>query len=105
MADLILRIGDEYLNGDFKDGQILTHEDMNEIVQIVKKSINENYYDIQKIQNGEITSGNSKSLDGANISRAIDSELQSDDNLIPTSQQVKAYVDARISSITESIGG
>lgn len=105
MADLILRIGDEYLNGDFKDGQILTHEDMNEIVQIVKTSINENYYDIQKIQNGEITSGNSAKLDGANISRAIDSELQSDDNLIPTSQQVKAYVDARISSITESIGG
>ena len=105
MADLIVRIGDEYLNGDFKDGQILTHEDVNEIINILKTAVNENYFDIQKVQNGEQMVENSNKLNGATLSRAVDNTLQNDDNTIPTSQQVKIYIDSRIHPILRSIGG
>lgn len=105
MADLVLRIGEEYLNGDFKDGQILTHEDVNRLINVLKTAVNENYFDIQKLQNGEQTAENSNKLSGATLSRAIDNTLQNDDNTIPTSQQVKFYVDSRIDAILENNGG
>ena len=102
---LVKRIGDEYLNSNYADGQILTHEDLNELVSIVKSSINENYYEIQKLENGEKKVGSSDSLDGAKLSRLSDSLLQNDDNTIPSSQQVKTYIDAKIEEILQSLGG
>lgn len=102
---LVKRIGDEYLNSNYADGQILTHEDLNELVSIVKTSINENYYEIQKLENGEKTVGSSDSLDGAKLSRLSDSLLQNDDNIIPSSQQVKTYIDAKIEEILKSLEG
>lgn len=97
--ELVKRIGDEYLNANYSDGQILTHEELNEIVTITKTGINENYNDIQKIQNGSQQVGSSKKLDGAVLSRFSDGALDNNDNTVPTSQQVKNYIDSRISEI------
>lgn len=99
--ELIKRITDPYLMPIFTDGQVLQHTDLNEIVSIIRTGINENYYDIQRIINGEeyFVVGNSKKLDGASISRYVNGELSNDDNTIPTSQQVKAYIDAQIAKL------
>jgi hypothetical protein len=99
---LIDRIGDEYLNGNFQDGQILLNSDVNEIVSIVKEGINANFNDIQKIQNGSHQVGNSKQLDGADLSRFSDGEMVGSDKLIPTSQQVKSYVDSKVQEIKDT---
>lgn len=90
------RIGDEYLNADFVDGQVLLHTTMNEIVSVTKTGINENYYDVQKIINGDLPPANALALAGATLSKASVETLQSDDNKVGTSQQVKAYVDNKI---------
>lgn len=97
--ELRQRIGDAFLNPNFKDGEVLLHTTLNEIVSVTKTGINENYYDIQRIINGSLTSGNAMKLDGATISRYVDGELANDDNTIPTSQQVKAYVDSVINNL------
>lgn len=99
---LIDRIGDEYLNPNFQDGQILLNSDVNEIVSIVKEGINANFNDIQKIQNGSHQVGNSKQLDGADLSRFSDGEMVGSDKLIPTSQQVKSYVDSKVQEIKDT---
>lgn len=99
---LIDRIGDEYLNPNFQDGQILLNSDVNEIVSIVKEGINANFNDIQKIQNGSHQVGNSKQLDGADLSRFSDGEMVGSDKLIPTSQQVKSYVDGKVQEIKDT---
>ena len=99
---LIDRIGDEYLNPNFQDGQILLNSDINEIVSIVKEGINANFNDIQKIQNGSHQVGNSKQLDGADLSRFSDGEMVGSDKLIPTSQQVKSYVDGKVQEIKDT---
>lgn len=100
--NLIDRIGDEYLNPNFQDGQILLNTDINEIVSIVKEGINANFNDIQKIQNGSHQVGNSKQLDGADLSRFSDGEMVGSDKLIPTSQQVKSYVDSKVQEIKDT---
>lgn len=97
--ELVKRIGDEYLNANYSDGQILTHEELNEIVTVTKTGINENFNDIQKIQNGSQLVGNAEKLNGAVLSRFSDGALDNNDNTVPTSQQVKNYIDSRISEI------
>ena len=99
---LIDRIGDEYLNPNFQDGQILLNSDVNEIVSIVKEGINANFNDIQKIQNGSHQVGNAKQLDGADLSKFSDGEMVGSDKLIPTSQQVKSYVDSKVQEIKDT---
>lgn len=101
--ELQKRISDAYLNPTFTDGQVLLHTDMNEIVSVTKTGINENYYDIQKIINGTTTVANSTKLDGATLSKYINGDLGNNDNTVPTSQQVKAYVDAKIAEITDLV--
>ena len=91
--NLIKRIGDEHLQADHKDGETFLHTDYNEFLSIFKTSINENYYDIQRITNGTLKVYNTTKLDGATLSRSVNSSLSSDDNTIPSSKQVKSYVD------------
>ena len=87
------RIGEADLNPIYKDGQVYQHTDVNNMLSILKTAINENYYDIQRILNGDKTAGEAKVLDGATLSRYLNESLQADDNKIPSSQQAKAYMD------------
>lgn len=103
--ELYDRIGETDLNPIYVDGQPLQHIDLNNIVSVTKQGINENYYDIQKLQNGEKSAGNSDKLSGASLSKYIDETLQADDNKVPSSQQVKAYVDEQIQSFTPPVRG
>ena len=103
--ELYDRIGETDLNPTYKDGQVYQHIDVNNMVSITKKGINENYYDIQKLQNGEKSVGNAKKFDDATLSRSIDETLQADDNKVPSSQQVKSYIDGQFSSFTPPVRG
>lgn len=100
--ELRKRIGDAYLNPTFVDGQVLLHTQLNEIVSVAKEGINENYYDIQRLIKGEYSVGNSEKINGALLSRYLDTTLQEDDNLVPSSQQVKAYIDTEIEKVQKS---
>lgn len=99
------RISDANYNANYVDGQVFQHLDVNKIVDITKEGINENYYDIQRIQNGTRSVGNAMALDGATLSRYIDEELQADDNKVPSSQQAKAYMDNLFSEYSAPIRG
>ncbi len=103
--DLYKRIGEADLNPTYKDGQVYQHTDINNMLSILKTAVNENYYDIQRLQNGEKSVGNAEKLDGATLSRALDETLQSDDNKIPSSQQAKAYIDALFADFSPPIRG
>lgn len=93
------RISDVYLNPIFSDGDTLLHTQLNEIVSVTRIGINENYYDIQRIVNGTKTVGNSQKLNGATLSKLVDGTLTDSDTKVPTSAQVKAYVDSEINKI------
>ena len=99
------RIGEEDLNPTYKDGQVYQNTDVNNMLSILKTAVNENYHDIQKLENGEKDVGNAKKLDGATISRYIDEELQADDDKIPSSQQAKAYMDALLAAYSAPVRG
>ena len=99
------RIGDADLNPTYKDGQVYQHTDVNNMLSILKTAINENYYDIQRILNGDKTAGEANVLDGATLSRYLDELLQANDNKIPSSQQVKAYVDNLFADFTPPVRG
>jgi len=99
------RIGEADLNPTYKDGQVYQHTDVNNMLSILKTAVNENYHDIQKLENGTKTVGNANKLDNAEISRYIDEELQGNDDKIPTSQQVKNYVDGRFSDFNPPVRG
>lgn len=103
--DLYERIGEGDLNPTYKDGQVYQHTDINNMLSILKTAINENYYDIQRFENGEKTVGNAITLDGAELSRYLIETLQADDDKIPSSQQVKAYVDNLFSEFSPPIRG
>lgn len=103
--ELYDRIGETDLNPTYKDGQVYQHIDVNNQVSIIKTAVNANYYDIQKLQNGDKTAGNAMKLDGATLSRAIDETLQANDNKIPSSQQVKAYVDTQLENVSSPVRG
>ena len=93
--ELIKRIGDNYLPANHKDGDTFLHTDYNEFLSIFKTAINENYFDIQKIINGSIKVSDSSKLNGASLSQSINGSLSSDDNTVPSSKQVKEYVDGQ----------
>lgn len=99
------RIGEADLNPIYKDGQVYQHTDVNSQVSIIKTAVNENYYDIQKLENGTKTVKKADTLDGAELSRALDETLQPDDNKIPSSQQTKAYVDAIFAEYSPPVRG
>lgn len=99
------RIGEADLNPTYKDGQVYQHTDVNNMLSILKTAVNENYNDIQRLENGTKTVGNANKLSGATLSRYLDETLQADDNKIPSSQQAKAYVDDLFSSFSPPIRG
>lgn len=103
--DLYERIGEADLNPTYKDGQVYQHTDINNMLSILKTAVNENYYDIQRLENGEKIVGNANALVGATLSRYLDEMLQADDDKIPSSQQVKAYVDNLFSVFSPPIRG
>lgn len=103
--DLYERIGEGDLNPTYKDGQVYQHTDINNMLSILKTAVNENYYDIQRLENGDKTVGNANSLDGATLSRFLDETLQAADDKIPSSQQAKAYVDALFADFSPPIRG
>ena len=103
--ELYKRIGEADLNPTYKDGQVYQHTDVNRMLSILKAAINENYFDIQRILNGKKTAGNATKLDGASISRALYETLQPDDNKVPSSQQVKEFVDGEFSKLNPPIRG
>lgn len=94
-----VRIDDNFLRGDHVDGEVLEHSDLNELENVAKTAINANYEDIQKLQDGTILIGNSEKLGGASLSKFADENLQNSDTKVPTSSQVKQYVDGAISNI------
>ena len=103
--DLNERIGEADLNPTYKDGQVYQHTDVNNMLSILKTAVNENYYDIQRMENGTKSVWNATTLDGATLSRYLDETLQADDDKIPSSQQAKAYMDALFSAYSPPIRG
>lgn len=103
--NLYNRIGEADLNPTYKDGQVYQHTDVNNMLSILKLAINENYYDIQRLWNGERSVGNADELDGATLSRYLNEELQADDNKVPSSQQVMSYINALFEDFSPPIRG
>lgn len=94
-----VRIDDNFLRADYSDGQVLQHTDLNEFESVVKMAVNANYEDIQKLQDGTLSAGEATTLSGATLSTYEDEILQNSDTKVPTSMQVKQYVDASLSAI------
>lgn len=96
------RIDDNFLKADHTDGEVLQHTDLNELESVVKTAINANYTDIQKMQDGSIPVSSASSLKGidgdATLSQYITETLQPNDNTVPTSLQVKNFVDSMLSN-------
>lgn len=92
-----VRIDDNFLKADHSDGEVLQHTDLNELESVVKTAINANYLDIQKLENGTISVAGATSLKGtdgvATLSQFINESLQPSDSKIPTSLQVKNFVE------------
>lgn len=92
-----VRIDDNFLKADHSDGEVLQHTDLNELESVVKTAINANYLDIQKLEDGTISVAGATSLKGtdgvATLSQFINESLQPSDSKIPTSLQVKNFVE------------
>lgn len=92
-----VRIGDNFLKGDHVDGEVLQHTDLNELENVVKTAINANYEDIWKLRLGEYTAGSASGLEAnegiAILSQYQEEALQASDSKVPSSLQVKTYVD------------
>ena len=92
-----VRIDDNFLKADHSDGEVLQHTDLNELESVVKAAINANYLDIQKLEDGTISVAGATSLKGtdgvATLSQLINESLQPSDSKIPTSLQVKNFVE------------
>lgn len=92
-----VRIDDNFLKADHSDGEVLQHTDLNELESVVKAAINANYLDIQKLEDGTISVAGATSLKGtdgvATLSQFINESLQPSDSKIPTSLQVKNFVE------------
>lgn len=101
--DYNLRIGENYLKGVWKDGEILQHTDLNEREVLIKAAINANYADIQKILDGTYVVGSAAGVAGATLSKLADEGLPSDDDKIPSALQVKDYVNNAKQEAIDSI--
>lgn len=92
-----VRIDDNFLKANYSDGEVLQHTDLNELESVVKTAINANYVDIQKLQDGTKSVSGATSLKGANgvatLSQFVSESLQPSDNKIPSSLQVKNFVE------------
>jgi len=92
-----VRIDDNFLKAEHVDGEVLQHTDLNELESVVKTAINANYEDIQKLQLGVETAGSAAGLEAnegiAILSQYQEEPLQATDSKVPSSLQVKSYVD------------
>lgn len=92
-----VRIDDNFLKGDHVDGEVLQHTDLNELENVVKTGINANYEDIQKILDGSTPVSSAIGIEAdegiAVLSQYSTETLQATDSKVPSSLQVKSYVD------------
>lgn len=93
------RITDAYLTAGYVDGQTFLHTDANNIVSVLKEGVNANYKDIQKILNGDLAVESANTIEGCKVAKFVEGTLDNNDNTIPTSQRVKAYVDDEIARV------
>lgn len=103
------RIPENLLPANYEDGEVLQHTDMNRIELVIRTAVNENYKDIQKLQDGTLASGNSSKLSNATLSIQENEELQDSDTKVPSSRQVKTYIDlalrTSIDAMLKSVSG
>lgn len=101
-----VRIDDNFLKADHSDGEVLQHTDLNELERVVKTAINANYLDIQKLENGIILVSVANSLKGANgnatLSQSVSETLVPSDNKIPSSLQVKNFVESVVNMVKDT---
>lgn len=88
MEEYLKRIDDVLIVGDYKDGEILQHTDMNTLIDVFKEGINANYEDLQKVVDGSQPVGSATKVDGASIFRTTDGDIDASDASIPTSGSV-----------------
>ena len=87
------RITDSLLTANYVDGQTFLHTDANSIVSVLKEGVNANYRDIQKLLSGDLAAESANTVEGCKVAKFVEGTLDNNDNTIPTSQRVKAYVD------------
>lgn len=92
-----IRISESLLPASFADGDVLTHLDINKIIDVLKTAINANYTDINT-EKSNITGISDRLKDGT-FSKSSEIALQNSDTMFPSSRQVKNYVDNTVSSI------
>lgn len=101
-----VRIDDNFLKADHSDGEVLQHTDLNELERVVKAAINANYLDIQKLEDGTILVSTANSLKGAygsaTLSQSVSETLVPSDNKIPSSLQVKNFVENIVNMIKDT---
>ena len=101
-----VRIDDNFLKADHSDGEVLQHTDLNELERVVKTAINANYLDIQKLEDGIIPVSVANSLKGAygnaTLSQSVSETLVPSDNKIPSSLQVKNFVESVVNMIKDT---
>ena len=68
--ELIERIPDTVLDGDYVDGQKVYHTDMNQIIDVLKEGVNANFKDIQYFENKDAEGG----FDGATFIPSVDTD-------------------------------
>ena len=93
------RITDSLLTANYVDGQTFLHTDANSIVSVLKEGVNANYRDIQKLLNGDLAAESANTVEGCKVAKFVEGTLDNNDNTIPTSQRVKAYVDDEIARV------
>ena len=88
------RIPDSLISPNLNDGDILYHELVNKMIEVFKTGINANYSEIKSVIE-ELNSIQLKVKD-ATLSKASETSLQNNDQMFPSSRQVKNYVDTSV---------
>lgn len=86
-------------NYNYSGGDRIDHDDFNDIINTYKESINNNYENLQKLEDGTFETANVDRINGANISRYASESLQDSDSKIPTARQIREYVTQVISDL------
>lgn len=105
---------------DYKKGELVTAEDYNNILNLLIAASDYNTDILNAIANNNLTelvinaqnarradeadsADNSNKLSGATLSRAVTTTLANDDNTVPSSKQVKDYVDSLASTTDNTV--
>lgn len=95
-----IRIPDNLLEANFVDGDVLSHTDLNKIIEVFKVSINANFEDIKKDKTN-IKDVTDRLKDGT-FSKSSETMLQNNDTMFPSSRQVKNYVDNTVATLVSA---